>query len=1263
MNELEQAISKIPYKGKLPLIGMSSSLDLKEEKIISYAPREELIDSVIKLKRYDLLLKVPNGFEKIIDKEEQIVVIKTIKTVPYEWKSRQELLEYFLNEKNYYIVLQFDLSDTLKENLKHEATNIIKNIGNTLPQEFKDNQYLLELCITEGKGELLHQFIPYVFSKKLIEKYIKILSSMENINVAECSALLYDENFFNICLTKKRYDVLGFFNEKFLTYEIIDKHGYLIALKLGSKVPFGLINNEKFFHKILQAQRYDLITQFKGPFITEEIISSHAKQILDTIYVTKKKRNRNIFSNELNIAQEFLNSKSLLKLVLEENKDNLIRYFSSELFDEEIISLYGSKILDIVIKNNLFYEFKFNSYLLEQCLLEKKYEIVKLFDKGCFNEKIINGYAKEISMSFNEWLPYELRDNKKLLKEYLESGKIEFCFHNFSEELFAEEMTEKFINKNKNLFINLFENRIPYVLRKNECLLDVYLEKGRFEVALSDFYSSAFTKKIIEKYKEKFINLFENKIPYVLRENEYLLDVYLEKGRIEVALREFESTLFKESTLKKYYFKLINWITKENNNTIPNILITNSIFKNLCYENNNIEMFLMFPFQENNKIINSDETISMYSKLLNISEEKLRNKINLLYSKNDEILKTLIPLMLIERMETLSFKNMLVLGLYPDLQQEIICLNNQELNVMQRILEYLGDSKYDNTAIIYNILKNFKCYGNIINNINVNNISEEKLYNLIFILQNKENFYSIQTIDDLTNNNFEQKVVEKYEQFNQRLNDNQVSIDEIKEMIFNKKFGMIKEQTDLIYNRYCFNKNIIINSKLDNNIKLLLIDIYDIYNCDNIEKLKYIYLTSERTITDFKTILFLESSIRNEYAKLYNNTLYTVKEEHLIENNGNLVDNIESLNKIKNISYNDKRPKVYMIDGDFNLLIHALGAYRDYQRPDNFLDDWNRPKMTNHGICTSYIGNNQIANARAYHPILGFAMIDEKELLLSGNYDLNSSNVNFSISMDMPSQFLPPKDMIDYTRHAHNEMVIERMHYENDTCNKKMPSYVVYLLDDVNNKYNFMTKEELIIEFRSRDIDEEIIKKISNEKETYFIGALLDLNKISTEDAHKISCVFYYEEIRQAATDMNLPIVLVDRLKYAKSELKKCSRMYDNFVNTLDYRYVDLLLTNYFNNMIGCIKYSEYDLEYYKYFNEEGFNNIYKNILECINSQEDMNVKITLLNALIISLVKEQNKDGNNLRFLNNKIENLKMLLEQLKKSLVVGDKNERKSK
>jgi len=1449
MNELEIAISNIKLNGELPIEKrdkvFGKKTTNKEENAIANASEKEIINTIIKLERYDLLPIYSDVFDEIKNKEDKIRIIEKMRKVPGNWISDINLLNYFLKQKDYYIVVQFELNDFLKEEIKNEAINIVRSLNSELPKIFRENQYMLELCIQEQKEELINQFIPYIFSDNIITKYKQELVSMKNLNIEDKVYIQLNQEFFDLCLEKQRYDLLGYFNKKLLTDDIIEKYGIEIAKQHKGKIDYNLKNNKKFFDKVIEAKRYDLITYFDEQFITDDIISTYTKPILDKLYF--KKFSIETF-NQTNMNKVYTNSKDLLKLALKEKRNDIIFEFSSELYDEEIINLYGYHILDIVIKQHELWYFEKNYYMLDFCLKNKKYDIIKNFSGDLYDENVIKNHKDKIMELLeqgvlNYWIFY---NSKYLFEAYLEKGLPEKAIYYFSEELITKDIVEKYYETLKKL-INGGE--ITYIkLANNSYFLDKILEENMLEFALDNFYFDTFTKEIIEKHYSKikeYINI-TRKVPYKLRDNEKLLDKLLDDEMVEYTytlipifiggLRPFNSELFTDERILKYYdvykkyvikneelpsylgdkpiflekmlkdskFEILNyysptdlteqiiekyydkfieyikehgnevpktltsekftmkilnnksleelsdfhglyfdkelvdnnfdklvdfvnnnydtnlaktlfgnihfieqylfvcdipmigyidfdkiyrddllekhflkitkWIQEYNKNKIPYIFVFSKKFKQFCYKNKIYDLFILLPFGTSNENSNDiEEIVKIYAELLDLTESELRYKINTLFNKNDEILMTLIPAIMTEKFKHLELQHLLTLGKHVDIQYIITNLNDHELKIFIRLLKLMDSSEYDNTPIIYNVIYNIENYNELINKINENNVTNEQLEHLLLVLQEKENIYAIENIEQLNTDIFEKNIERQHLNFKNKIKSEVVEIEELKEMLYRKKFGLSKEKIEFIYTRYCFDKEIISDSKLSADVKILLIDIHELYNCNDYEKLITNYLVSELAIVDYKTATFLESSIRKEFEKLYKEALYKIKPEHSLEQSKHLITNQESLNRLSNAQYNEKKPNIYIVDDDFNMLIHSLGAYSHYERPNNFLENWNMPKMTNHGICTSFIGNNQIANARAYHPILGFNLNESGSLLLSANYDIGSSHFNehYATSITEPGRFLPPKAQIDYTRHTHNEMVIERMRYEADNCRKKMPSYIVYIIDDINNQYNFMTKKELIEEFKKENKNQSIIEKLKTEKDTYFIEGILSSNEISIEDAYKINCVFYYEETLQAATDMDLPIVLVDRLKYAKRENKKCEELYNKFTATNDSKYMNEILETYFNNEIGCIKYTGYNLEYYNYFNKQKFNLLYKNILEYIKSQENINTRINLLSDIINSLEKEYQKriekdaavKNEKLYSLNDEIDELNQLLEEEQNKLTRGENNVRKNK
>ena len=68
----------------------------------------------------------------------------------------------------------------------------------------------------------------------------------------------------------------------------------------------------------------------------------------------------------------------------------------------------------------------------------------------------------------------------------------------------------------------------------------------------------------------------------------------------------------------------------------------------------------------------------------------------------------------------------------------------------------------------------------------------------------------------------------------------------------------------------------------------------------------------------------------------------------------------------------------------------------------------------------------------------------------------------------------PPKEMIDNTRPTHNEMVLERRNNTNSTNFKRLPNYIVYIVDDINNEENFQEDNQLYQETLQASIDQGI---------------------------------------------------------------------------------------------------------------------------------------------------------------------------------------------
>jgi len=100
-----------------------------------------------------------------------------------------------------------------------------------------------------------------------------------------------------------------------------------------------------------------------------------------------------------------------------------------------------------------------------------------------------------------------------------------------------------------------------------------------------------------------------------------------------------------------------------------------------------------------------------------------------------------------------------------------------------------------------------------------------------------------------------------------------------------------------------------------------------------------------------------------------------------------------------------------------------------------------------------------------------------------------------------------------------------------------------------------------------------------------------------------------FQETVQASVDMDIPIIVVDRLKYAQSEAQKISECIKRFIgneNAVDLNYI---ITNYCNNMVGCAYYEDQEIsEYHKFFNEKGVLSLIFDLYDHLekNGKEDL---------------------------------------------------------
>lgn len=306
--------------------------------------------------------------------------------------------------------------------------------------------------------------------------------------------------------------------------------------------------------------------------------------------------------------------------------------------------------------------------------------------------------------------------------------------------------------------------------------------------------------------------------------------------------------------------------------------------------------------------------------------------------------------------------------------------------------------------------------------------------------------------------------------------------------------------------------------------------------------------------------LHLMMGLKQSVLSSYNDSLYHVKEgDRFIQYEG---------------------CKLYKAAGDdgskpFNLSITSLGAYSSFDPFDkgfSFKDNWNMPLVASHGICSSYLGNNNLGTARVDCVILGFTDYEEGALLTGGPYDLasNDSNRTFDAFSNLShSMFLHPKQLVDYTRHTHNEYVFERRYKDG----KRQPNYVVLDVDDLDQAMALYEKY--------------------NKQGRYVFNSKLkrDFSDGNRAKEERTADLVYFA--LKCSKDFGIPIVVVEREKVAKNEWKKIAVNLKELMEKKDFSREEVhdilhdIFVEFENNAVGNKYHKEIKETYFNSKNSE----------------------------------------------------------------------------
>lgn len=283
-----------------------------------------------------------------------------------------------------------------------------------------------------------------------------------------------------------------------------------------------------------------------------------------------------------------------------------------------------------------------------------------------------------------------------------------------------------------------------------------------------------------------------------------------------------------------------------------------------------------------------------------------------------------------------------------------------------------------------------------------------------------------------------------------------------------------------------------------------ILGIMQALNTTSLQKLQEIY--QDKKVIDFDDYIYMDQAIRQMFSEEMSESVYKVAGK-IVDEYGNLV---ESRPKMMSFTIEEngvaitKEVPVYEPGFDFKMLIHSTAAYGEMELlNNNYFDSWNKSLRTaNHGICCSLIANDNLGMAAVKDVLLGFDSWDKKAISQSSPYDLHTYNDGYNLQEGHAMVFLTPQDIINTTRHTHNEQTLERVELRPEKkvkgCANIQPSYVIIASDmpdplkakaikcskEMNIPIVYLDKEKIITHEQEK-IDSKIAlwKETSNREE------------------------------------------------------------------------------------------------------------------------------------------------------------------------------------
>ena len=722
-----------------------------------------------------------------------------------------------------------------------------------------------------------------------------------------------------------------------------------------------------------------------------------------------------------------------------------------------------------------------------------------------------------------------------------------------------------FVKEHETLFINCIKetgHAYPYVLDDCDNFTELILKGNHVELIKNlEKYSLSNLKLLAKALKpnttisyyvghDRFaLHLFENKENLTPNEFIALLNILTDKQSYDIKNTDSETTLFTNLVSDNIEY-LIDAVTQTQR--MPKCLIESKVFRDECIKKNRIDLAVQCTLSP--EILQNESLINAYCKELGIDQKKFYDRSKWLlkyYKKNNNIFNTLLATSLKDNIFIIKEEHFERFINDVDIQISLSKLNNKELMVLSKILNLYSYKEYDISNMIVNIINNINDYQELINSLNIENLTETDLRKLVSTLQLPNNQYQINDLESLQNYN------EKKKQFFEN-NFNTNDLNSNKDNLLKTLFNIDLTEAQYINYKYCQderNNNILDNlknSELPPQIYNYLLLINRIIDCSNANELLAIY-NNVKNANLYNSEIQLETYLRSKYTELYSKSL--LKIEEIIKKD----DQSDSF--ISQINYKGKNIQLCIPRDNLKLFVHCVGScsLSSDVIDKNYKVDWmDRPQMQDHFVACSYINERGIFSIRSEGAIIfGFDTLEAGSILGMGNTDIDSIG-SYSKSYDGSrtlqkengnrAKFYVPSEILKTINDGYNEIVVERRNTDQSRSKelKRKPDYIIMMAESIEQD-NLATLETLYqneLSFIS-DEDKQIIQQINS---AYKLKDFLikyksiilqhareqeiPLSDMANKYVDMIMNAKYYEDCLKASSEFDIPLVIVDKTYY-----------------------------------------------------------------------------------------------------------------------------------